>query len=160
MSLVTQQYFSKNFNFQNSGFMIFFDQSTFFCRVLPKSEQLKININMFINEGVSTFNWKVGSLKWGITLCLVPLPEEAGMNGVVDETVDELWLFEELFGDKALVPVGDPPPPDLFFVLVGSPSAKTHDRFMPAFSQAWNLQNWQFFRVFKVIAQWPPLLHL
>jgi hypothetical protein len=64
------------------------------------------------------------------------VPEEAGMNGVVDETVDELWLFEELFGDKALVPVGDPPPPDLFFVLVGSPSAKTHDRFMPAFSQA------------------------
>ena len=56
------------------------------------------------------------------------------MNGVVDETVDELWLFEEVFGDKALVPVGDPP--DLFFVLVGSPSAKTHDRFMPAFSQA------------------------
>ena len=43
------------------------------------------------------------------------------MNGVVDETVDELWLFEELFGDKALVPFGDP---DLFFVLVGSPSAK------------------------------------
>ena len=71
-----------------------------------------------------------------ITLCLVSLPEEAGMNGVVDETVDEFWLFEELFGDKALVPVGDPPPPDLFFVLVGSPSANTHDRFMPAFSQA------------------------
>lgn len=64
------------------------------------------------------------------------VPEEAGMNGVVDETVDELWLFEELFGDKVLVPVGDPTPPDLFFVLVGSPSANTHDRFMPAFSQA------------------------
>lgn len=62
------------------------------------------------------------------------VPEEAGMNGVVDETVDELWLFEELFGDKALVPFGDPP--DLFLVLVGSPSAKTHDRFMPAFSHA------------------------
>ena len=61
------------------------------------------------------------------------LPEEVGMNGVVDETVDELWLFEELFGDKALVPFGDP---DLFFVLVESPSAKTHDRFMPAFLQA------------------------
>ena len=44
------------------------------------------------------------------------------MNGVVDETVDELWLFEELFGDKALVPFGEPA---LFFVLVGSPSAKT-----------------------------------
>ena len=80
--------------------------------------------------------------------------EEDGINEVVDETVDE--LVDKLFGDKEAFGVD----PVLFLFLVGSPSARTHDRFIPAFSQAWNRQNWQFLRVFKVITQCPPLLHL
>ena len=53
--------------------------------------------------------------------------DEDGINEVVDETVDELV---ELFGDKEAF--GDDP--GLFLFLVGSPSARTHDRFIPAFS--------------------------
>lgn len=47
-----------------------------------------------------------------------------------------------------------------FLFLLDSPSARTQERFIPAFSQAANLQNWQFLRVFSVMVQAPPLLHL
>ena len=56
--------------------------------------------------------------------------DEDGIKEVVDETVDE--FVDELFGDKEAF--GDDPV--LFLFLVGSPSAKTHERFIPAFSQA------------------------
>ena len=60
--------------------------------------------------------------------------DEAGMNEVVDETVAKVVdEFEELFGDKVF---GD----EDFLDLVGSPSANTQERFIPAFSQAWKRQ--------------------
>ena len=60
--------------------------------------------------------------------------DEAGMNEVVEETVAKLDEFEELFGDKLFGLDVD------FLDLVGSPSANTQDRFIPAFSQAWKRQ--------------------
>ena len=72
------------------------------------------------------------------------------MIDVVDET-----MLEDDEGET-----GAPPFAADAFLDLTSPSAKTHERFMPAFSHAWNRQNWQFLRVLRVITHWPPLLHL
>lgn len=85
---------------------------------------------------------------------------------LVSSSTDNLEHTLELLldvgvGDVGLVvDVTDGEEGDVFLFLLDSPSARTQDRFIPAFSQAWNLQNWQFLRVFKVMLQAPPLLHL
>lgn len=73
--------------------------------------------------------------------------EHIGVKGGIKEVVE---VTAEELGEAG----------EAFLALFDSPSAKTHDLFIPAFSQAWKRQNWQFFRVFKVMLQLPPLLHL
>lgn len=82
------------------------------------------------------------NLEHTLELLDVGVVEAEGDVGVVDVTIED--------GEAG----------DVFLLLLDSPSARTHERFIPAFSQAWNRQNWQFLRVFKVILQAPPLLHL
>ena len=78
---------------------------------------------------------------------------------LVSSSVDKDELMIDVV-DETMLEDGETGAPAPAFLDLTSPSAKTQERFMPAFSHAWNRQNWQFLRVLRVITHWPPLLHL
>ena len=80
---------------------------------------------------------------------------------VLEELEDGIFADDGFVVDVTLLEEGTQPPADVAtFLVFTSPSARTQERFIPAFSQAWNRQNWQFLRVLSVIWHLPPLVHL
>lgn len=111
---------------------------------------------------VKKYTWGLRSSVCWLTICIFWMQSwiMCSSSGLREEIIDCLdWHLIAAGIALATAAVGDDDD-ELALLAFMSPSAKTQERFIPAFSQEWNRQYWQFFRVFSVMLQFPPLLHL